>query len=360
MARFLLCLTSACLLLLCLGLGHHVLATHQMSCIGDSGQPVDWFIAYKLPKKIDNPVKDGYGYAYMDATSNGFKVSKFSAADTTSSMGATLQQVYTKAETSKDTMAYAFYNDANPDGKEFFTLAHSKGDIAFDHNGGFWLVHSVPKYPNYVSDGYGYPHSGTYYGQMFFCISFNASQFDAIALQLRYNGPHIQDSNMPESMKELYPNLFSLIQGDYISDPPFNHSQSFVSSGGKKLIHFAKTKDYGADLYYSFVAPVLTTNLLAETWQHGSGKIGDSCDGYTVENIIKLSVKTPSAQFDFANYKDHSKFMVAKSSSELPFVCIGDINRMTTQYQRGGGTMCIQDEYIWKTFRNLVVQIIPC
>ncbi len=346
-------------LLIIMGLGLLISGSNQLSCISDLGKPVDWFIAYKIPKKIDNPLQDGYGYAYMDANTNGFKVSKYSAADTQSAMGATLQQVYRNAEHQKDSLAYVFYNDANPDGKEFFDYAHSKGDVAFNKENGFWLVHSVPKYPGFVADGYSYPHSGTYYGQMFFCVSFNSSQFDSIGLQLRYNGPHIHDSNFPEFMKELYPNVFSLMQGDFISDPPYNHSQKLVSSAGKTLIHFAKTKDFNADLYYSFVAPALKTNLLAETWQHGSGRIGPSCDGYTVENIIKLSVQTDTDAFAFANYKDHSKFVVSKSS-DLPYVCIGDINRMTTQYERGGGTLCTKDPYIWKTFHKLVVQIINC
>eukprot|EP00794_Sanderia_malayensis_P011019 gene11019-12183_t len=348
---------SPFLLLLLLGLFPS--KSEQLSCISDSGKNVDWFIAYKIPKKIDNPIQDGYGYAYMDAQTQGFRVSKFSANDKSSSMGATLQQVYENAEKQKDSLAYVFYNDANPDGKEFFTYAHSKGDIAFDNDSGFWLVHSVPKYPGYVAEGYEYPHSGTYYGQMFFCVTFNASQFDAIGLQMRYNGPHIHDSNFPASMTEKFPNVYALLQEDFISDPPYNHSQRLVSSAGKKLTHFAKTKDFNADLYYMFVAPSLKTNLLAETWQHGSGKIGPSCQGYTVETIIKLSVKTSSSTFNFANYKDHSKFVVSKSS-DLPYVCIGDINRMTTQYERGGGTLCTEDAYIWKIFHDLVVDTISC
>lgn len=333
--------------------------SQPLSCIGDSGQPVDWFIAYKLPKKVDTPLQDGYGYVYMDKDSNGFKVSKSSAADTTSAMGATLKPAYSASKDSKSSVAYIFYNDANPDGKEFFYRAHSKGDVVFNENGGFWLVHSVPKYPEFVRTGYGYPHSGTYYGQMFFCVSFNSSQIDPIGLQLRYNGPHIHDSNLPDAMKEKFPNIAAAINEDFIAGPPYNHSQRLVSSAGKTLIHFAKNKDFGADLYSSFVAPALQTNMLAETWQHGSAKTGSSCDGYTVENILQLAVKTDAQEFDFDNYADHAKFVVAKSS-EKPYVCIGDINRMTTQFERGGGTLCVSDSYIWKAFRNFATQIDSC
>ena len=79
-------------------------------------------------------------------------------------------------------------------------------------------------------------------------------------------------------------------------------------------------------MYHDFVAPNLHSNLLTETWQHGT-TIGPSCDGdYTVLDIIKLDVRLPVQNFSFVNYDDHSKFVVANKSGE-PFVCIGDINR---------------------------------
>ena len=331
-----------------------------LSCLDESGKPVDWSIAYKLPHKIPNPVQEGFGYLYMDANTGGFITSKFSAADKSSSMGATLQQVYGNAKQQAGSLAYVFYNDENPDGKEFFDYGHSKGALAFNTEGGFWLVHSVPKYPNRVEDGYGYPHSGAYYGQMFFCVNFNSSAFDTIGNQLRFNGPHIHDANLPDSMAEKFPNMKSLIHEDFILDEPFNKSAKLVSSAGKDLIHFAKNKNFGADLYAAFVAPSLKTNLLAETWQHGSSPTGPSCKTqYTVENIIRLDVKSNADDYAFDNYADHSKYVLEKSG-DIPYVCIGDINRMETQFKRGGGTLCTKDKQIWTVFKSVVKEIYSC
>ena len=75
------------------------------------------FIAYKLPRTVAVPVQPGYRYLYLDGNSNGFKVSRYSVEDTRSAMGATLQQVYMGARSQRDSLAYVFYNDANPDGK---------------------------------------------------------------------------------------------------------------------------------------------------------------------------------------------------------------------------------------------------
>eukprot|EP00112_Aurelia_sp_Birch-Aquarium-sp1_P020029 Seg507.5 transcript_id=Seg507.5/GoldUCD/mRNA.D3Y31 product=Plancitoxin-1 protein_id=Seg507.5/GoldUCD/D3Y31 len=335
-------------------------ASLQLSCIGDNGKPVDWFIAYKLPHKVQNPLQDGYGYVYMDANSGGFVVSKYSAKDTRSAMGATLEPVYSNAKGMKESLAYMFYNDANPEGKEFFDYGHSKGDVAFNENGGFWLVHSVPKYPNSTHDGYDYPHSGTYYGQMFFCVNFNTSEFDKIGMQLRYNGPHIHDSNLPSSMEQQFPNIKSLVNGDFILDAPYNRSVHLISSGGKRLVHFAKNKNFGADLYAAFVAPSLKTPLLAETWQQGHGRTGSWCKGqFTVENILRLNIATDTQSFAFVNFEDHSKYVLSKTSANA-VVCIGDINRMESQFKRGGGTLCTFDSSVWTAFRKFAVEIDSC
>jgi deoxyribonuclease-2 len=41
---------------------------------------------------------------------------------------------------------------------------HSKGVLAFEDSTqtGFWLVHSVPRFPRIIEQGYGYPDSGKF------------------------------------------------------------------------------------------------------------------------------------------------------------------------------------------------------
>ena len=120
-----------------------------------------------------------------------------------------------------------------------------------------------------------------------------------------------------------------ILSDKVIYDEPYHHEARLVSSGGKTLRHFGKNKNFGKDLYHDFVASSLKSNLLAETWQHGSSQTGPTCDGYTVENIKDLKVATPSETFTFDNYADHAKFAIGKSEDK-PYVCIGDINRMVS------------------------------
>ena len=56
------------------------------------------------------------------------------------------------------------------------------GDVVYDDQSGFWLVHSLPHFPPQVNTSYGYPHSGLVYGQTFICVTYPAKYFDLIGV----------------------------------------------------------------------------------------------------------------------------------------------------------------------------------
>lgn len=43
-----------------------------------------------------------------------------------------------------------------------------------------------------------------------------------------------------------------------------------------------------------------------------------------------------------------------------PFVCIGDINRMESQANRGGGTVCFMSPALWQALRGSIVEMEHC
>ena len=333
-------------------------------CRDESGGFVDWFVIYKLPKnekhhqKYASFIDDGLGHVYLDAhdASNDWSLSKLSIGDSRSSVGRTLASLY---EDSHDS-AYVMYNDEHPDGNTSFTDGHTKGVIAFGPKTGFWLVHSVPKYPPPPSAGsYGYPHTGQMYGQSFLCISLNTkASLDKIGMQLLYNRPYIYAKNLPAFSQADFPHFKAALDGVHVKKPPFYRTQELVSEGGTRFISFAKTAHFEKDLYADLVAPMLKTDLLVETWPNGRGRMNSSCSlKFKVENVDAMAFNKVET---FASTHDHSKWGIASQEKETSHVCIGDINRMESQKKRGGGTVCFVNKYAWTAFNRAIKSVEKC
>lgn len=101
-------------------------------------------------------------------------------------------------------------------GHESWSKGHTKGVLGFDAMSGFWLVHSVPKFPPFAKDSYGYPESGERYGQSFLCVTFKMSAFNDIGLQLLYNDPNIYDNYLPGSLASQVPNIKQAVDGRWL------------------------------------------------------------------------------------------------------------------------------------------------
>jgi hypothetical protein len=59
----------------------------------------------------------------------------------------------------------------------------------------------------------------------------------------------------------------------------------------------------------------------------------------------------------FTEYNDHSKWAVGLSEG---YVCASDINRMTTQFERGGSAFCFKDETLAAALRDAITGADSC
>lgn len=102
---------------------------------------------------------NGTGYIYLDSSSSldQWHFSSLSIASPSSLPGLTLGPLYQSTSSS-----YLFYNDQPPNIPVSLIYGHSKGVLAFEETSetGFWLVHSVPHFPQIIEKGYEYPDSG--------------------------------------------------------------------------------------------------------------------------------------------------------------------------------------------------------
>lgn len=103
------------------------------------------FIGKTKPKASD---KTGLMYVYItsDSPKDAFKLSDRSFNDLKSMPGQTLSQAY--FDSKKIDRLVIAYSDQPPNKKASSKKGHLKGVVVADKRSGFWLVHSVPQYPD--------------------------------------------------------------------------------------------------------------------------------------------------------------------------------------------------------------------
>jgi len=313
----------------------------SLSCLDGNGSPIDWFVALKQP--------NGYDYQLF----NGSSFQAAGSLETASGpVGLTLKTLYGCGTS----CAYAMYNDESPDGKVSDSRAHMKGVIAFDGKSGFWLVHSVPKYPNFVASGYSYPESGTKYGQSFLCITLGTYSFDTIGIALQIDYPLFYDSQIPSSLQNYAPNFVAAVNGQHVKGSA-NNVSSIYSKGGVQFDIFAKNKDWNDELYEDLVAQKYNTGLQVETWQNGVGKLPSYCTPSYSYNVVNIQgIQMPDGT-SWKETDDHSKWAISNSGK---YACVGDINRVSGQFKRGGGTVCTQNSQLWGAFSSIISSVDSC
>uniref|UniRef100_A0A7E4UUN8 Deoxyribonuclease II n=1 Tax=Panagrellus redivivus TaxID=6233 RepID=A0A7E4UUN8_PANRE len=330
------------------------LASHaiKLQCRDMQNRPVDWFIAYKLPSSPH--------FIYTDNATPDWVPSEASIDDQTSALGYTLNGLLQTSKNSKNDHVYAVYNDEHPRSKKTDSYrAHAKGAFAFDDFTGFWLVHSVPGFIDLKSDKYEYPGTGMRFGQTFICLSLSVTALTELGKHLETLQPSIVGSNMPDSFAKLAPALARAV-GQKRPSKNLNATivQGVETLGGANFKLFSKNRKFHKDLYTDLVAPTLSTPLFVESWLNGGAEdLASDCNSTNkVMNIRSLDLAN---RIQFSSAKDHSKWAVSDNPRK-PFVCIGDINRQKSQFDRGGGTVCFRNATLWRIFRSNVGEVQCC
>lgn len=169
-----------------------------------------------------------------------------------------------------------FYNDQPPNQKVKPSKGHNKGVILADDNGGLWLVHSTPHFPQ-LTPKYQFSPTGLVKGQSFLCISLDFDNLNNVGIQLQYNQPQIFDNRMQTVMKLRLHQITKAINGIVVDRAPWFHLATIRSKIGVNFTSFAKAAAFRKELYEDWVAPTLQTNLFTETWLNGNGRLPSNC-----------------------------------------------------------------------------------
>jgi len=310
---------------------------------------VDWWIIIKIPT-LNESDGSGFEYAYADVNNPSLELSSITIDESNGAVWNTLQQIYSNY--GSDSVAYVLYNDQTPDGTNHESSGHTKGDLCFDKEMGFWLVHSVPEWPNPSNESYNYPKREAVYGQSFLCVTYGIEQFNSIGSQLLVNKPFIFDSNFPSAFSKVVPNIDDALQGNFITKQSINQSYALSSNEGNLFTSFAKNSKWDNYLYEGFVEPYFNTGFYWETWMNGAHKndMPSFCQptyAFDSINIEEITIQDLSWKYT----KDHVKWGISESGD---IYCIGDINRQYSQSARAGGTVCSSNSNIWNSFNSMI------
>lgn len=314
------------------------------SCLDGTGDPVDFWYAFKAP--------DGWTFDYLDANDRVLRKQESAMNDEASAVSRTIGQVYASASS----LSYAMWNDHPPGDKDAVggAHAHAKGVLGYDGNSGFWVLHSVPLFPMPV-DGpthSPYEQASNKYGQSFLCITFAASSLETINALMASSWPKPYSAADNAGAGEAF-SAWASEGASQDKAAPETVNVDVESKAGQVFKAFATRGSWDKDIYEDLISPAFGVDLFTETWQNGVGKLPDYKKGrggktYSVTNIDKVTLKDAGS---WDSTQDHSKWAV---SSDHQVFCVADKNRQHGQRKRGGGAICIKDAQIGEQMASVI------
>jgi deoxyribonuclease II len=357
------------LLLICVSLSNYI-ADAALTCLADNGTPTDRWTGIKANN-------DHHMYYYR-ANNQSFTRSPWGVDQTLNgAIMMTLQPLYDNV--ANKSIAYVMWNDDPPGpAKASSSYAHSKGILATDGTSGFWLTHSMPNWPdipNFDDINPGIFPSDKY-AQSMGCVSISIDTVNDIANTLRIDYPFVYSSYVPDAIKSKLNYMTDLIDRNKVTNE--TAANTFYTLDNVKYTQFAKSKNWGEDLWDDLVSPYYKAPMYVETWISGSGgPMSSMCYNGTdnpawfkkneLYDIYQVSYITMPDGENWKNTQDHSKWGATIKSQirnddvyTATAACVGDINRMCSQEKRGGGAMCVEDAGLNKAFIDIVSNIESC
>jgi deoxyribonuclease-2 len=189
------------------------------------------------------------------------------------------------------------------------------------------------------------------YAQHLLCLSLNTQTLNSISNKFLLNRPQIYEYSINTNKYEYINDLIN----EKFSDKNICDSEILQSIGGFSFKLYAKSAEWNNDLYSECITPSESDTLLVESWIRGSAE-GPICP---ITKFDTLDIK----YLDFGNNNnwsetnDHSKWAITMNNN---IICMGDINRMTTQYLRGGGSTCFNDSILHDILKTAIKETDKC
>lgn len=203
------------------------------------------------------------------------------------------------------------------------------------------------------------------------CLSFDARRSGSqIADHLVNMFPLVYDSLISDRLYSIVPELKRLKleedsgrRGNRRGQRNTNKlAQTITTLQGQDLYLFSKSANFGQDIYSDWIENELKSSLFVASWRKGNGTpLNSSCprSSFHVNNVQDFKVDSNQQRVTWTHLQDHSKWAISEEAN-LGFVCISDINRMQSQFKRGGGAVCMKCPGCWTVFSRTILDIESC
>jgi deoxyribonuclease-2 len=338
----------------------------KLSALDESGHPVDWWFIYKVPK-LGSGVKDsdsatGYEYVYYDAAmdAKGARIGRSPniLGDHKGALDRTLASVFSGYPKADASTGWVLYNDEYPDsvGKtDSASYGHTKGAICYDtvSHTAFWLLHSWPKFADPLET-----HDPTpMYGQTYLCVSLDLANARKLAAQMMsHQEPQVYYARAGAGLAPTDP-LVALATSVNVNAKADSNVIDLQTPGKMNLKVIAKNRKWNKDFWNELVGPTLAVDLNVESWIRGPiPPIADSDGIHKTFDISYITMGPLGIHWAWPETQDHAKWGVSLTSD---WVCVGDINRMISQRQRGGCTIAFQNRTLWNALSRTSLVLAP-
>ncbi|XP_075553820.1 plancitoxin-1-like [Dermacentor variabilis] len=336
----------------------------KVSCKNAKGKDVDWFVVYKIPKTKPNAESfmqpNGGEMAYYDSKSKNSRWTLLQSdigVKKDNPIAETLAPIYQKTSN----VAYLAYNDQLPHKFNGTRQGHSKGVLLAGKGldmGAVWLQHSVPRFVDDVNNGYEYPANGRENGQLFLCITFPLGTVEKISYHLQVQGANVyQTRYLPWT--DAFPTFSGLLKRNYMRK--FHDLQVDILLTRKKrpVLAIAKSPKWNKDIYTQELSDKVGDSITVQSWKNGAGGAQDMYCAHkrSVTDVQVVKVQTQFGSLIFSSREDHSKWSVTSNKGVF---CFSSLNRMVSQWKRGGEITCIGDTPLAKLFRNSIYKRSSC
>ena len=176
------------------------------------------------------------------------------------------------------------------------------------------------------------------------CVELQPSQLFAIAGLMSINFPNVYASRIVTSNA----NITALVRKAWVK------GETNTINLGSGLFYLCKSAAAKIELWEDLVCPYFGLGFEVQSW--GRPYMASYCTPtykYDAVNVEDEMVGSTA----WEGYDDHSKWGVSLSGE---VTCVGDINRMSSQASRGGGTLCFDNSSLHSLFKSIVTKTDSC